>query len=113
MSTVTAKCLAETQYAGSSAAAIYTAPAATKAIIDSMTVTNTDSSAHTVTIDIVPSGGTLGTGTTITSALSIAANTAVSLAEMKNQILNAADSIQVVASVASKVVVRLSGREIV
>jgi hypothetical protein len=114
MSTITAKALADAQYAQvSPTSAIYTAPAATRTIIDKMTATNTDASARTITVNIVPSSGTLGGGNTITSAVSIAAGAVYDLSEMKNQILSSGDGVWASASVGSKVVVRLSGREIV
>lgn len=115
MSIVTAKVLAEAQFGVTSpVTALYTAPAATRTIVDKMTATNIDAStARTVTVNIVPSGGSAGSDNTITSVLSIAANTAVDLTEIKNHILAAGDAIWVTAGTANKIVVRLSGREIV
>jgi hypothetical protein len=113
MSLVTAKALIDAQYANTSATTQYTAPAATRAIIDKFTVTNTDASARTITVNIVPNGQSATGSNTITSALSVAAGASVELAELKNHILSAGDAVSVLASVASKVVIRMSGREIV
>lgn len=110
--TVTAKCLIEAKYAANSVTTEYTAPVSTHTIIDKFTATNTDSATRTISVHIVPSGGTAGSDNLITSALSITAGASVDLPEMKNQILNAGDFIAVLASVASKVVFRASGREV-
>jgi len=112
MSTVTAKCLVESAYAASSATTVYTSPAATTTIIDKFTATNTDSGAHTITVYLVPSGGTAGGSNTITSAYSIAAGTAVELTELKNHVLATGDFISAFADSASKVIIRASGRQI-
>lgn len=110
--TISAKALIEAKYAAASATTEYTTAANTKTIIDKFTATNTDGSTRTITVHIVPSGGTAGGSNIITSALSMTTGLSVDLPEMKNQILNAGDFIAVLASVASKVVIRASGREI-
>ena len=109
---VTAKPLIQAKYAAAAAATEYTAPASTTAIIDKFTATNTEASARTITVHIVPSGGTAGPSNRITSALSIAAGVSIDLPEMKNHILSPGDFISVLASVASMVVIRASGREV-
>jgi hypothetical protein len=110
--TVTAKALIQAKYAADSATTEYTTPANTRTIIDKFTATNTDSSARTLSVHIVASGGTASASNLITSALSIAIGASVDVPEMKNQILNAGDFISVLASVATKVVIRGSGREV-
>lgn len=112
MSAVTAKVLINSRYAGSSATTEYTCPTSTRTIIDKFTATNTDSGALTITVYIVPSGGSATGSNTITKAYSISAGATVSLSEMQNQILAAGDFVSVLASSASKVVIRMSGREI-
>lgn len=109
---ILAKCLIEAKYASASNATEYTAPASTRTILDKFSATNTDGSSRTISVHLVPSGGSAGASNLITSVLSIGAGVSVDLPEMKNQILNAGDFISVVASVASKVVIRASGREI-
>lgn len=111
--TVTAKMLANAQFATTAGVTLYTVPAGTRTIIDKLTATNTDSGgAQTVTINIVPSGQGIGAANQITSAKSIAASTAADLSENQNQILAAGDSVVASAGVNGKIVVRLSGREI-
>ena len=109
---VTAKCLINAKYAAGSATTEYTVASNTRTIIDKFTATNTDASDRTITVYIVPTGQTAGAQYTVTSAYSITAGASVDLTEMKNQILNAGDFISVAASVASKVVIRASGREV-
>lgn len=110
--TITAKALIETSLAGIAADTKYTAPAATKTIIDKFTATNTDSSARTISIYLVPSGQLAATTYLITKALSIAAGATEDVTDVKNHILNTGDFIAVLASVADVVVIRASGREI-
>lgn len=111
--TITAKNLIQAKYAGVAATTEYTAPVLTRTLIDKFTATNTDASARTLTINIVPSGAGVALSNTVTSALSIAAGASVTIPEMQNQILEAGDFISCTASVASKVVIRMSGREVV
>lgn len=109
---VTAKTLISAKYAASGVNTEYTAPGATRVILDKFTATNTDSSARTITIHIVPNGGSVGGDNMLISAFSIPANEIKDFSELQNHILNAGDYIAVVASVASKVVIRASGREV-
>jgi hypothetical protein len=110
---VTNRALIQAQYAPNAAATLYTAPSSTKTIIDKFTATNNDASARTVSVYLVPFGETRGADHLITSALSIPAGDSLDLPELKNHVLEPGDMIDVVASVASQVVVRASGREIV
>lgn len=110
--TVTAKNLVGSQFVTNADATIYTAPPSVKTIIDKLTGTNTDASAQTLTLRLVPSGQSAGTSNTILSAFSIAAGVTKDFTELQNHILSPGDFISVVASVASKIVIRASGREI-
>lgn len=110
--TVTAKCLLEAKYASDSATTEYTAPLNTKAIIDKFTATNVDSGAVTITVYIVPSGGTATDSNMIIKAYSISAGATQDFSSLQNQILNTGDFISILASVASKMVIRISGREV-
>ena len=108
---VNARCLISAKYASNSDNTEYTAPGSTYTIIDKFTATNTDSSARTVSVNLIPSAGTVGASNLIISAFSIAAGATKDFSELQNQILNTGEAISVVASVASKVVIRASGRE--
>ena len=110
---ITAKTLISAHFALSTDNPEYTVPASTKTIIDKFTFTNTDASARTVSVNIIPSGGAVGASNLILSAVSIAAGAVFDSAEMRNQILSTGDVISVKASAAGVVVIRASGREIV
>lgn len=109
---ITAKPLFDAQFAPATNTIVYTVPALTRTIIDKFTATNTDGSTRTITVNIIPAGGSAGNQNTVTSAQSLTAGLSMELAEQSRQILNAGDMISVIASVASKVVIRASGREI-
>lgn len=111
LNTPTPKVLVDAQYIGSSYATVYTCPASTTAIAKELILCNTDSSARTVSIRVVPSGATAGDEHCIFAAMSIAANTTYHLSEM-TLILEAGDLISCDADTASKVVVRISGAEV-
>lgn len=110
---VTAKALFSAHFAGITDTTEYTTPVSTRTIIDKFTATNTDVATRTVTVNLIPSGGSAGSQNIVTSALSLTAGQSVDLPEQHNQILNSGDIISVVASVANKIVIRASGREIV
>lgn len=81
-------------------------------IIDSAYVCNTTAGAVTVTIDLVDSGGTAGDSERAISARSIAAGETYLCPELVGQILNPGDTIQGLASTATSLTLRVSGREI-
>lgn len=109
---VTAKVLINSKNAASSATTEYTTPVGTRTIVDSFTATNTDASARTLSVYLVPSGGSAGASNLIIKELSIAAGETKEVTSLQKQILAAGDVISVLASVASVVVIRASGREV-
>lgn len=109
---VEAKRLIAAKYAASSTTVEYTTPADTRTIIDKFTASNTDASARTVTVYLVPVGETAGATNIIVQAQSVDAGVDEELEILKNHILEPGETIEVVASVASKVVIRASGREV-
>lgn len=110
--TVTAKALIQAKYASSSVATEYTAAINTRVIIDKFTATNTDASAVTLSVYIVPSGGSASSSNLILTNYSVAAGATFDASMLQNQILNAGDFVAVVAGTASKLVIRMSGREL-
>ncbi len=100
-------------YATTSDATVYTSPTSTTTIIDKFTVTNNDSSTHTLNVNIIPSGGTVGATNLIVSVMTIqvTASGPVDLTALQNQILAPGDMISVKASAGSVLVVRASGRQ--
>jgi hypothetical protein len=109
---ITAKCLIEGQYASDTPMTVYTAPASTKTIIDKFTAFNANAGDLTITIYIVPSGGSASDANAILKTHTITTNTCFDSTELRNQILNAGDFIVVFASVASSISIRASGREV-
>jgi hypothetical protein len=108
---VTAKCLAEGQFAGIAAGIIYSTPASTRTIIDKFTACNSSGSTATLSVYIVPSGQTAGISNTVISNFSLASGQTYVSSEMMNQILASGDTIQVVSGSVSAISVRASGRE--
>jgi hypothetical protein len=111
---VTAKVLPSTgaQFAANSLTSFYTVPEGTTTIIDKFTAANSDSGSQTLNINIVPSGQSNSDSNSIIRASSMAAGATLDVTAMQNQILAAGDQVFVGASVASKVAIRMSGREI-
>jgi len=107
-------CLYQATEVTSSDVTVYTAPAGTAVIIDQFSYGNNDSSAHTLNVNIIPSGGSVGATNLVVNAQPIvAAGTAGAngnLSMIQNQILNTGDMISVKADSASKLVIRISGR---
>ena len=109
----TPACLIEGAELTGSAATYYTSPTATTTIIDNLTLTNTDSSSHTVTLYLVANGGTAGTANTILSAISVGSNTCLQVSALQYHVLAPGDFISALASSASVVIIRASGRQCV
>lgn len=107
---VTAQCLINAKYASSSPATEYTVPAARRVIIDKFSASNQNGGAQTITVYLVPSGGSVANSNKIVSSFSLAAGESKELTELKNQILNTGDFVSVEASVGSAIVIRMSGR---
>jgi len=104
--------LINSKYASVSGAYEYTTPNNLNTVISSFTVTNADASAQTISVYLVPSGGTAGPSNIIISAHSVAAGATDTLSGLADQTLNAGDKIYVIASVANKLTIRCSGREV-
>lgn len=95
------------------AATYYTAPAGTRAIVKRATFCNDHSSVVTVTINLVPSGGSAAYGNQITKTKALAAGETWSCPDVENHVLEAGGFISMVASVTAKIGVRISGYEVV
>lgn len=104
------KLVAAQQLTGSNAT-YYTATNV-RTVIDKCTVTNTTAGAVTLTLDIVDAGGSAGATERIISAKSIAAGETYRCPEMVGHVLENGDTIQGLASAATSLTIRVSGREI-
>lgn len=97
------------QFAPNPEAILYTSAVGVTTRIDSLVVTNTDTVTRTITIHLVPSGGSSGSGNITTDAQAVLpGQTWVSPNEL-GQSLNPGDFISVLASAANHLVIRASG----
>jgi hypothetical protein len=83
-----------------------------KAIIDKFTVTNTSSGNETISVNLVTSGGTPGISNLIVDARSIAPDETYTCPELVGQALEPGGFISTIASAATSLTIRCSGREI-
>lgn len=109
---VVARTLVNAAYATNADTVVYTVPGSTTVIIDKFTATNTDGGSQTLSVNLIPNGGTVGGSNLVMDATSMATTVTKDFTELQNQILSSGDQISVNASVASKIVVRVSGRVI-
>jgi len=94
------------------AAIYYTTPASTRAVIKKATFVNDDTIPVTVTINLVPSGGSAAYGNALIKTKSLAAGETWICYEMENHELEAAGFISMLASVTEKIGCRISGYEV-
>lgn len=107
---VTANPLFQAAYLAATDTTLYTA-AGVRTILDKVTAHNTDTGAILVVFNIVPSGGTVGASNKVV-AKTLAAGEAYTFPEVVGHVLGPGDALSGVAATASKVVVRVSGREV-
>lgn len=86
----------------------YTVPSLTRAILKTIDLCNTNATATTITVYLVPSGGTAEDATTLVPTVSVNANKMFQWTGA--QILNTGDTIQAVAS-ATGTTINASGGE--
>ena len=111
--TSTPKCIVQATYATASDVTVYTAPVGTNTIIDKFTAANQDGSSHTLNVNLVPNGGSVGAGNLLIDAQSVSGSSVTDFSGyLQNQILNAGDFLSIKASAASDILVRVSGREV-
>lgn len=88
---------------------VYTVPALSAVKISSACLCNTTSSAVTVSVSLVPSGGTAGVTNRVVNAYSLAANDSMVLTEILGAMLDAGASINVNTSTANAVNAAITG----
>ena len=96
-----------------SAATYYTAPANTRSIIKKLTFTNTSGGALTVTVYLVPSGGTASATNTLVSAQSIGAGECWECYPAQGQVLQTGGTLQANASAATSITIQGAVAEVV
>lgn len=107
---VTAKALINSQFAPNAETTLYTATSV-RCLIDKFTGYNSSGSTTTLTIKIVPSGGSAATSN-VMIVKSLTSGDVYTFPEISGQVLNAGDFVSVLAGAASAVVIRMSGREV-
>jgi hypothetical protein len=81
-------------------------------IIDSFTATNYSASAATISVNLVPSGGSVGNSNLIRKAKTLLPSEVYTFPELVGQVLDTGDFISTVAGTASAINIRASGRVI-
>lgn len=109
---VTPKPLIDGKYAENAQTTQYTAPALTATTIDKFDARNDDTSAQTIAVNLVPSGGA-ASGANLRKSKTLGPGESYTFPEVVGHTLKAGDFISTIASVASKVSIMASGREIV
>ena len=84
-----------------------------RAIIDKFTATNTSAGNATLSVNLITSGGTVGANNLIVNARAIAPNETYTFPELVGQVLDPGGIISTIASAATSLTIRASGREIV
>jgi hypothetical protein len=108
---VTPKVLIPAKQAENSQTTQYTATAV-KAIIDKFTVTNTSAGNVTLSVNLVTSGGPAGASNLILDTRTIAPDETYTCPELVGHVLEAGGFISTLASAATSLTIRCSGREI-
>ena len=83
-----------------------------KAIIDKFTATNTNTANVTISVNLVTNGGTAGVTNLIVDSRSIAPDETYTFPELVGQVLESGGFISTIASAATSLTIRASGREI-
>jgi len=88
---------------------IYTVPAASQDVIKNIDITNTSASPVTCSLNLVPSGGTVGAGNFLFGTVSIAANSTMHWTGTR--VMNTGDFISVIAGTTNILVISVDGLE--
>ena len=83
-----------------------------KTIIDKFTATNTSAANVTLSVNLVTSGGAAGASNLITDSRAIAPDETYTFPELVGQVLEPGGFISTIASAATSLTIRASGREI-
>jgi hypothetical protein len=109
--TVTVRVLIPAKQAENSQTTQYTA-SNVRAVIDKFTATNTTTSNVTLSVNLVTSGGSASSANLIVDARTIAPDETYTFPELVGQVLEAGGFISTIASAATSLTIRASGREI-
>lgn len=110
--TVTAKVLIPAQNASNSQTTYYTAGTGVRTIIDKFTATNYSGGAVTLSVNLVTAAGSAADGNLVVKTKSLAANETYTFPEVVGHVLDAGGFISTIASAATSITIRSSGREV-
>jgi hypothetical protein len=108
--TTTSKPLVTAQYAANAQTTYYTAGTGVRTILDKFTAYNGTAGAVSLTVNLVPSGGAAA-ATNVQVLKSIAAGETYTFPEIVGHVLEAGGFVSMIASAATSLVIRVSGRE--
>ena len=83
-----------------------------RTIIDKFTATNTSAANATISVNIIQSGGSAGNSNLIVDAREIAPGETYTMPELVGQVLDPSAFLSTIASSATAITIRASGREI-
>jgi len=109
--TTTAKLLIPAKQAENAQTTQYTSTNA-RTVINAFTVTNTTAGAQTLSVNLVPNGGSAGASNLIIKEKSVAAGETLSLSQLVGHVLESGGAISTLASAATSLTIRCSGLEI-
>jgi hypothetical protein len=109
--TTTSKPLYPSGYAPATETTVYTVATGVRTIIDKCTGYNGAATSVSLTVKLVPSGGTAG-ASNITAVKTIAPGTTYIFPEIVGQVLGAGEFVSMLAGSATSIVIRISGREV-
>ena len=109
---VTAKVLIAAKAAENAQTTQYTAGTGVRTIIDKFTATNYSAGSETLSIHLVTSGGSAGDTNIVIKTKSLAANETYTFPEVVGHVLDAGGFISTIASAATSITIRASGREV-
>lgn len=102
--------LVPSKFAENSQTTQYTAAAGTKVVIDKFTVTNNGAASATLSVNLVPSGDTAGDENRIINAKAVTPGECYTCPEVVGHDLVPGEFISTLASAASTLTIRVSGR---
>ena len=109
---VTAKVIIPAKLAESAQTAQYTAPTGTRCIIDKFTATNTSAAAASLSVHLVTAADSAGAANRIVQTKGLAVGESYTFPEIVGHVLESGGFVSTLASAASAITIRASGREV-
>jgi len=103
--------LVPSRYAAAAETTQYTSPTGLRTSLDKVTATNVTGATANITVRLVPAGSVAGLNNAIAFQRTLIAGEAYTFPELVGAILEPGDFVSTLASVASAIVIRSSGRQ--